>query len=180
MHALLVDMQTLVSLPEVLFSFCASSYNVRPPVFQFPTCHGNAVVQAAHAEFTIGTPLFMVLNVLHKKGHGVNTELETLMYVLIFTFSGGILPWRHMQRDNRNLTAVKCGIMASSVEFSLRVLKYIPKECCDVVEWLRQLFFTPHYRTDVTCAEFIANLHVTVIPSIHGLHRHYLAYSISQ
>ena len=102
----------------------------------------------------------MALNVMRKQGHGVSTELETLMYVLIFTLSGGVLPWRHMLSDDRNLISVKCGVMASSVEFSHRVLKYIPKECYDVVERLRQLFFTPEYRTDVTCAEFIANLHL--------------------
>ena len=122
--------------------------------------HDGAVVQAAHAEFTAGTPLFMALNILRKKGHGVSTELETLMYVLIFTLSGGFLPWRHMQSDDHNLTSVKCRVMASSVEFSLRVLTYIPKECCDVVDRLRHLFFAPEHRTNVTCAEFIANLHL--------------------
>ena len=84
--------------------------------------HGGAV-QAAHAEMTIGTPLFMAVDVLRKKGHDVSTELETLMYVLIFTLSGGILPCHHMQSDNHNLTSVKCGVMACSVEFSLKSLE---------------------------------------------------------
>ena len=119
--------------------------------------HGSIVVQAADADVT-GTPLFMGLNVLRKNGHNVSTELETWLYVLIFTLSGGILPWRHMDSEDRHLTSVRCGIMASSFEFSHKVLKYIPQECCDVVDRLRQLFFRPNYRTDVTCAEFIANL----------------------
>ncbi len=117
-------------------------------------------MQAADAEFTTGTPLFMGLNVIRKKGHGVSTELETLMYVLIFTLSGGILPWRHMDVDDHNLTSVKYGVMASSDEFSRRVLNHIPKECWDVVDRLRKLFFIPIYRTDVTCADFIAHLHL--------------------
>ena len=70
--------------------------------------HGKAAVQAAHAEFTTGTPLFTGLNVLRKKSDGVIPELslETLMYVLIFTLSGVILPWHHMEStsDDRNLT----------------------------------------------------------------------------
>lgn len=31
------------------------------------------------------------------------------------------------------------------------------QECCNVVDWWRQFFFTPDERTDVTCAECIAN-----------------------
>ena len=58
---------------------------------------------------TSGTPLFMGLNVIRKQGHCISTELETLMYVLILTLSGGILPWRHLDIDDHRLTSVKCG-----------------------------------------------------------------------
>ena len=66
--------------------------------------HVSVVMQAAQAEFAISTPLFMGLNVICKQGHCVSTELETLMYVLIFTLSGGILPWRQMDIDDHSLT----------------------------------------------------------------------------
>lgn len=122
--------------------------------------HGSVVVQAADAEFTTGTPLFMGLNVLRKKGHNVSTELESLMYVLLFTLSDGKLPWRHMESDHRCLTSLKYGVMASSDEFSHGVLKHIPNKCCDVMDRLRLLIFTPLYRTDVTCDEFIDELHM--------------------
>ncbi|KAL0019659.1 hypothetical protein WJX77_010649 [Trebouxia sp. C0004] len=131
MRALLVDMQTLMPLRE-----------------------------AAQADFTTGTPLFMGLNVIRKQGHCVSTELETLMYVLIFTLSGGILPWRHLDSDDHNLSSVKCGVMTSSSEFFRRVLTYVPKKCWDVLDRLRKLFFTPDYSTDVTCAKFTAELHL--------------------
>lgn len=120
-------------------------------------------MQAAHAEFTTGTPLFMGLNVLHKNGHSVSTELETLLYVLIFTLSGGKLPWRHMESDHRNLTPTRYGVMSCPYEFSHKVLKHIPDKCYEVMQRLRLLFFPDHaplYRTDVTCADFIAELHL--------------------
>ena len=129
-------------------------------VFQVFTHHVSVVVQAAQAEFATGTPLFMGLNVIRKQGHCVSTELETLMYVLIFTLSGGILPWRHLDIDDHNLTSVKCGVMTSASEFFRRVLTYVPKECWDVLDRLRKLFFTPDYSTHVTCAKFIAELHL--------------------
>ncbi|KAL3130716.1 hypothetical protein ABBQ38_000065 [Trebouxia sp. C0009 RCD-2024] len=131
MRALLVDMQTLMPLHK-----------------------------AAQAQFATGTPLFMGVNVIRKQGQCVSTELETLMYVLIFTLSGGILPWRHLDIDDHNHSSVKCGVMTSASEFFRRVLTYVPKECWDVLERLRKLFCTPDYSTDVTCAEFIAELHL--------------------
>lgn len=82
------------------------------------------------------------------------------MYVLLFTLSGGELPWRHMESDHSNLTSFKYGVMASSYEFSHRVLKYIPNKCCEVKDRLRLSFFTPLYRTDFTCDEFIDELHM--------------------
>ena len=141
-----------------LSPFYASYCNVHPYVFLFPMHHGSAVVQAA--KFPTGTPLFMGLNVLRKKGHNVSTELETLMYVLMFTLSGGKLPWRHIESDHPHLTPVRFGVMASSFEFSHRVLKHTPNRCRDLMDRLRLLFFTPVYRTNVTCAEFIAELHL--------------------
>ena len=118
------------------------------------------VVQAAEEEVTIGTPLFMGLNVIRKQGLCVSTELETLMYVMIFILSGGILPWRHMAPDDHNLTSVRSGVMTSASEFLRRVLTRVPKECWDVLDRLRKLFFTPDYNTDVTCANFSAELHL--------------------
>lgn len=120
--------------------------------------HVSGVAQAAQPDFTTGTPLFMGLNVIYGQGHCVSTELETLLYVLIFTLSGGILPWRHRAFDDHDRTSVKSGVMTSNIEFSRRVLTYVPQECWDVLERLRKLFFTPAYITSVTCADFIAEL----------------------
>ena len=82
------------------------------------------------------------------------------MYVLIFTLSGGLLPWRHLDIDDHKLGTVKCGVMTSPSEFSRRVLAYVPEQCWDVLDRLRNLFFTPDYNIDVTCANFIAELHL--------------------
>ena len=161
MRALLVDMQTLMPLREVTCSLMLIlQQQIRYFVFQVFAQHVSVVVQAAQAEFTTGTPLFMGLSVIRKQGQCVSTELETLMYVLIFTLSGGILPWRHLDIDDHNLSSVKCGVMTSSSEFFRRVLTYVPKKCWDVLDRLRKLFFTPDYSTDVTCAKFTAELHL--------------------
>ena len=82
------------------------------------------------------------------------------MYVLIFTLSGGILPWRHLPVDDHNQTSVKSGVMASSYEFSHRVVSYIPKECWGMLNCLRELVFAPDYNTQVTCTDFVAGLHL--------------------
>lgn len=91
--------------------------------------HVSGVAQAAQPDFTTGTPLFMGLNVIYGQGHCVSTELETLLYVSIFTLSGGILPWRHRAFDDHDHTSVKSGVMTSNIEFSRRVLTYVPQEC---------------------------------------------------
>ena len=159
MRALLVDMQTLMPLREVSCSLMhILQQQIQYFVFQVLQRHVSGVAQAAQAEFPTGTPLFMGLNVIRRQGHCVSTELETLMYVLIFTLSGGVLPWRHLDIDDHNHTSVKCGVMTSAIEFSRRVLTYIPQECWDVLDRLRKLFFTPDYSTDVTCAKFVAEL----------------------
>ena len=158
MDALLVDMQTLMPLRKVIcFLMHILRQQIQYFVLQVFTHHVRGVVQAAQAEFTTGTPLFMGSNVIRRQGHCVSTELETLMYVLIFTLSGGILPWRHLDIDDHNLTSVKCGVMTSASEFFRRVLTYVPKECWDVLGRLSKLFFTPDYSTDVTCTKFIAD-----------------------
>lgn len=59
----------------------------------------------------------MGLNVIRKTGHNVSTELESLMYALIFILTGGILPWRHVAIDNHLLPAIRVGDLAAS-EFS--------------------------------------------------------------
>ena len=100
----------------------------------------------------------MALNVERKHGHNVSTELETLMYVLIFIVSGGILPWRNMHADM--LVLVKFAIMSNPDFFSERVLTRVPRVCEDVLKRMRKLFFTPDCHTDVSCAAFINELHL--------------------
>ncbi|KAL3162655.1 hypothetical protein ABBQ38_008700 [Trebouxia sp. C0009 RCD-2024] len=127
--ALLVDMQTLMSLEK-----------------------------AAQCEFPTGTPLFMAWNVIRKQGHTVSTELESLMYVLMFILSGGILPWRHVLLQDCNLAAIRYGIMASS-EFTKRLVSRTPAQCHKMLYRLRDLFFfTPGYSVAVTPDAFIAEL----------------------
>ena len=55
-----------------------------------------------------------------------------------------------MDIDDHNLTSVKSGVMTSASEFLQRVLAYVPKKCCAVLNRLRKLVFTPDYSTDVT------------------------------
>lgn len=82
-------MQTRMSLQMVLFAFLRILLQSTPSCFPFLLHHSSVVVQAA--DVTTGTPLFMGLNVLWGNGHTVSTELETLLYVLIFTLAASCL-----------------------------------------------------------------------------------------
>ena len=116
MRALLVDMQTLMPVREVTCSLMhILQQQIQYFVFRILQHHVSGVVQAAQAEFTTGTPLFMGLNVICKQGQCISTELETLMYVLISHCL--VLPWRHLDIDDHNHTSVKCGVMTSASEF---------------------------------------------------------------
>lgn len=98
-------------------------------------------------------------DVICQRGHSVSTELESLMYVLIFTLTGGFLPWRHVGLEDCHLPSIRFGAMASS-EFSNKVLHHVRGECHSMVSRLRNLFFTPDYSTNVTPDMFIAELHL--------------------
>ena len=98
-------------------------------------------------------------NVICKQGHNVSTELESLMYVLIFILTGGILPWRRVAFEDHSMPSIRYGAMASS-EFSRRILSYVCVECHSMIRRLRDLFFPPGYSTDVTPDMFIAEVHL--------------------
>lgn len=100
-------------------------------------------MQASDLGYTTSTLLFMGLNILRRKVHCVSTDLGTctLMYVLIFILSGGVLPWHHMDLDDHALTSLRYAAMAPSHGFSKGVLCYIPRQCWDVCGPLAQLAF---------------------------------------
>ena len=110
-HALLVDMQTLMPVRQVTCSLLLIlQEHIQQFVLQGFVQHVSVVVRAAQAECTVGTPLFVGLNVIRKQGHCVSTELETLMV-------GGILCWRHLDINDYNLGSIRCGVMTSTSEF---------------------------------------------------------------
>ena len=117
-------------------------------------------MQAGDLGCTTGTLLLMGLNILRRKVHCVSTDLGTctLMYVLIFILSGGVLPWQHMDLDDLTLTSLRYAAMAPFHGFLKGVLCYIPRQCWDVVDRLRNLLFTPDYKRNVKCADFMAQL----------------------
>ena len=114
--------------------------------------HATFVVQASSAGGQMGTPLFMSIAVLMEMGHSVGTELESLMYVIIFILSGGRLPWAKV---HRNPAYFRQGTMTLS--FSSRVLDRIPEQCHAWVSRLQALFFSGGYvKPSVTCQSFRA------------------------
>ena len=114
--------------------------------------HATFVVQASSAGGQTGTPLFMSIAVMIGMGHSMGTELESLMYVIIFILSGGRLPWAKAHRDPaffRQGTMTLC--------FSSRVLTRIPEQCHAWVSRLQALFFSGVYvKPSVTCQAFRA------------------------
>lgn len=102
-----------------------------------------------------GTPLFAGLEVLRSGQHSVGTELETIFNVMLYVLSEGILSWRHMELQDKNLVSVRFGVMM--IEFETKVLSRTPLVCHPMLTRLRDLFFKQgnYVGPAVTCEEFL-------------------------
>ena len=58
-----------------------------------------------------GTPLFAAVSTLDGAPHTLSSELETLFNVMLYTLSGGALPWRNVAKDDPHLIHVRRGVM---------------------------------------------------------------------
>ena len=117
-------------------------------------------VQASKGGNTTGIPLFMACNVIKDGKHSVSTELETVLYVVIFILSNSVVSWRHIPADDHLAFATRVGIMTAA--FKDKVLDKVPPNWSH--GWLRRLrgnlFFSkkegePNYNPSVTCAQFL-------------------------
>ncbi|KAK9805547.1 hypothetical protein WJX72_004494 [[Myrmecia] bisecta] len=110
--------------------------------------------EASHGGRTTGTPLFMALDVMKHGKHSIGTELETVLYLIIFILGKGVVTWCHTAADDHLATSIRAGAM--TVDFQDKVLARVPSSCHQWLTRLRNLFFSNNsYDPSVTCAQFL-------------------------
>lgn len=95
----------------------------------------------------------MALQTLKGGGQSIGTELETVLYVIMYVLLGGVLPWRDYLHEGAGYIAERQGFMTLS--FEEQVLAKAP---CEARAWLRRMrdlfFMQGEYDTKVTCEQF--------------------------
>lgn len=101
-----------------------------------------------------GTPAFLAVAVLEGQQQSVGSDLESLLYSLMYIAMERALPWLGLL--GRAAVDRKIACMTSNQLFSSKVLDKIPSITLrKVVAELRQLFFLAgDYRSDVSIVEF--------------------------
>ena len=94
----------------------------------------TSYVQASEGGRRTSTPLFMACDVMKRGKHSIGTELETVLYVIIFILSNGVVTWRHI--DAYDHLACEARVRVMTVGFEDRVLVKVPPSCH---KWLRRL-----------------------------------------
>lgn len=101
-----------------------------------------------------GTPQFMSLAAIWHRVQNVSTELESLMYVLLYIATAGRLIWRTYGLHHVEAGHVKFACMTA--RFRDEVLVRIPDPALKEVAIAMQRLFFPgcQHRSDVTVKEF--------------------------
>ena len=101
-----------------------------------------------------GTPQFMSLAAIWHKVQNVSTELESLMYVLLYIATAGRLIWRTYGLQHVEAGHVKFACMTA--RFHNDVLERISDPALkEVATAIQRLFFPgSQHRSDVTVKEF--------------------------
>ena len=97
----------------------------------------------------------MAIQALTSGYHSIDTELETLLCVIIYVLLGGMLPWEEASPHASNYIACRQGFMTLS--FEEQILAKVQREAEAWVRRMHDLFFPPgnvHYTTEVSCEQF--------------------------
>ena len=114
-----------------------------------PTGHISAVGPWS----IMGTCTFIAQSVLAGEGYTLSSELESLMYVLVFLAVDGAAHWGN-KPIGRTALDVKVATFAEEESFSKKVLDRCHSDLKDVVLRLRNLFWQPRYQRNITHVQF--------------------------
>ncbi len=105
-----------------------------------------------------GTSAFVARSVLQCQGYTLSSELESLMYVTAFLALGGVVRWAKSPTSPSAL-AFKTESFCDQENFERYVLQRCRKDLVVVVQRLRDLFWEPTYKRNVTALQFQQALH---------------------
>lgn len=120
---------------------------------------GTAVVaptgqfSAVSLQSITGTSTFIARSVLEGEGYCLSSELESLMYVLVFLAVGGVAHWGNKRIGPSALDA-KVATFAEYEGFNKYVIKRCRSDLVEVVKKLRNLFWQPSYQRSITPEQF--------------------------
>jgi len=100
-----------------------------------------------------GTSTFIARSVLEGEGYTLSSELESLMYVLVFLAVDGAVHWGNMPIGSTALD-VKVATFYEQQSFEKYVLQRCRSDLMQVVKRLRKLFWQPTYQHSVTPLQF--------------------------
>ncbi|EFJ36385.1 hypothetical protein SELMODRAFT_404331 [Selaginella moellendorffii] len=103
------------------------------------------------------TRLFAAVQVLDGNEHCLSSEMESLMYVLVYLAMGRRVPWRF---SGANIVSMYKRALFSNVQtFEQRVVSHVDDKLLqEQLRRLQKLFFVPTYRHDVRYEEFCQEL----------------------
>lgn len=112
---------------------------------------GSFTVVSAHS--MTGTSTFMARSVLEGGAHTLSSELECLMYVIVFLAVNGAAHWGKKPVGPAALS-FKVQSFSEQESFERYVVRRCRPDLVKVVRRLRNLFWKPTYHRGVTEAEF--------------------------
>jgi len=96
--------------------------------------------------------LFASITRLERQLPTLSGELESLLYTLTYWACDGAVPWKHAS-THTSVAAMKLYTMTRG--FEAKVLVHCKANLAPAVRRLRDLFFSPEYREDVSVDDFV-------------------------
>lgn len=101
-----------------------------------------------------GTSTFIARSVLEGEGYSLSSELESLMYVLVFLAVNGVAHWANQRVRPAALLSTKVASFAENESFNRYVVKRCRSDLVGVVERLQKLFWQPSYQRNISPEQF--------------------------
>ena len=100
-----------------------------------------------------GTSTFIARSVLEGEGYTLSSELESLMYIVIFLAVDGVAHWGNKPVGPWAL-AFKVQCFAEQASFERYIVQRCRTDLLEVVKRLRNLFWQPTYQSNITALQF--------------------------